>query len=436
MSARVSEASVRERARELLERIHVLEPRLNCYVVIDEQAVLAEAARLDALPAGERGPLHGRTLAVKDLVDVAGLPTRAGSSFFRRDPQHDAPVVATLRAAGALVIGKTNTHEFAWGITTENPHFGRTANPWDETRTPGGSSGGSGAAVAAGLAEIALGSDTLGSIRIPAALNGISGLRPATGVLPLDDIFPLALGLDTVGPFARDLATVQRVYEVLIGEAVPARSVRSACRLRGGAWDRLESYVDAALDAAVAALRAGGVTVDDVTWWDEELFPAVATVQQRAAAEVHRPFFAAHREDYGADVRGRVERALAAGEDAERDARAVITRARRSWEAATAGYEVALAAVVGSEAPVAPVPESFRDVTVQLAAPASIFGVPVAAVPIGFGPAGLPLGMQVIGTRGDVAAAMALGRAYQHLTGWHEQRPPLPLVQASMGRPT
>ena len=206
--------AVTGRARALLARIRDTDAQLRCYVAIDEDAVMREAARLDAMPPAERGPLHGRTLAVKDIIDVAGLPTRAGSSFFRRDPERDAPVVATLRAAGALVIGKTNTHEFAWGITTENPHFGRTGNPWDPARTAGGSSGGSGSAVAAGLADIALGTDTLGSIRIPAALNGISGFRPATGALPVDDIFPLALGLDTVGPFARDLATVQNVYEI------------------------------------------------------------------------------------------------------------------------------------------------------------------------------------------------------------------------------
>ena len=153
----MTETSVRERARALLERIRAVDAVLHCYVAVDEDGVLREAARLDAVPADERGALHGVSLAVKDIIDVAGLPTRAGSSFFRRDPVRDAPAVAVLRAAGALVIGKTATHEFAWGITTENPHFGRTGNAWDPARTPGGSSGGSGAAVAAGLAEIALG---------------------------------------------------------------------------------------------------------------------------------------------------------------------------------------------------------------------------------------------------------------------------------------
>ncbi|HEV2643734.1 MAG TPA: amidase [Candidatus Elarobacter sp.] len=421
----MSDGTVTERARALLERIATVDAQLHCYVAVDGAAVLREAARLDAIEPAARGPLHGRTLAVKDIIDVAGLPTRAGSSFFRRDPQHDAPVVAALRAAGALVIGKTNTHEFAWGITTENPHFGRTANPWDTTRTVGGSSGGSAAAVAAGLADTALGSDTLGSIRIPAALNGISGVRPATGALPLDGIFPLALGLDTVGPFARDLGTVRHVYEILAGAAVPHAAARRACRLRGGAWDRVDADVSSALDEAAAALRANGVVVDDVTWWDDELVRAVGVIQQRAAARVHAPYFAEHAAEYGEDVRARVAHALTLTERDEHDARAAVARARTSWNAATAGYDVALAPSAGAEAPVAPVPKTFRDETIPLVTPASAFGLPVAAVPIGFGPAGLPLGMQIIAVDGAIASAFALGAAYQRLTDWHERRPAL-----------
>ena len=421
----MDDATLRARAESLLARIAAVDAQLRCYVAVDQAAVLREAERLDAVAPAARGALHGRTLAVKDIIDVAGLPTRAGSSFFRRDPEHDAPVVAALRAAGALVVGKTNTHEFAWGITTENPHFGRTANPWDTTRTVGGSSGGSAAAVAGGLADIALGSDTLGSIRIPAALNGISGVRPATGALSLDGIFPLALGLDTVGPFARDLATVRRIYEVLAGAAVPNTTVRRACRLRGGAWDGVAAAVTAALDAAGDALRADGVVVDDVTWWDDELVRAVGVIQQRAAARVHAPYFADHGAEYGADVRARVARALTLTDADEQDARAVVVRARSSWNAATNGYAVALAPSAGGEAPAAPVPAAFRDETIPLVTPGSAFALPVAAVPVGFGPAGLPLGMQIVALDGEIASAFALGEAFQKLTDWHAREPAL-----------
>ncbi|HEX3551518.1 MAG TPA: amidase [Candidatus Elarobacter sp.] len=419
----LEQTSVVERAQALLARIDAENPRINAYVALDRDAVLRDAARLDAVPPAQRGPVHGVTVAVKDIIDVAGLPTRAGSSFFRRDPERDAPVVAMLRAAGALITGKTNTHEFAWGITTENPHFGRTVNPWSSDghdRTAGGSSGGSGAAVAAGLADVALGTDTLGSIRIPSALNGVSGLRPATGALPIDGIFPLAIGLDTVGPFARDLATVQRVYEVLAGAVVA--STPRACRLRSERWDRVDPAVASALDAAAAALRDAGVVVDDVAWWDEDLVGAVAIVQQRAAARVHEPIFATNEHAYGNDVRARVATALRVGEDDEHAARATIERARATWARATAGYDVALAPVVPSEAPMMPAPPDFRANVIPLVTPGSAFGLPVAAVPIGFGPAGMPLGMQLIATSG-VAAAFALGNRFQRLTDWHRRTP-------------
>jgi aspartyl-tRNA(Asn)/glutamyl-tRNA(Gln) amidotransferase subunit A len=425
-----NDATVTRRAEALLARIGELDPALNCYVALDEAAVLRDAARLDAVPPGSRGPLHGWTVGVKDIIDVAGLPTRAGSSFFRRDPERDAPVVAALRAAGALIAGKTNTHEFAWGITTENPHFGRTKNPWDAARIVGGSSGGSGAAVAAELCDVALGTDTLGSIRIPSALNGVCGLRPATGALPIDGIFPLTIGLDTVGPFAHDLATVQQVYEALAGAPLAPAVARRACVLRGGVWDRVDPSVTAALDEAASALRAAGVAVDDVTWWDDELVGAVATVQQRGAARVHEPFFAQHRDEYGEDVRARVEFALGVGEAAETAARRVIANARTTWSAATAGYDVALAPSVGAEAPVAPAPKTFRDETIPLVTPASAFGLPAAAAPIGFGPAGMPLGMQIIALAGDPSMAFALGRLFQAHTRWHERRPPLAAKRA------
>ncbi len=416
------------RAQALLERIDALNSRINAYVAIDRDAVLRDAAALDAMAPGARGPLHGTTVGVKDIIDVAGLPTRAGSSFFRRDPERDAPVVAALRAAGALIVGKTNTHEFAWGITTENPHFGRTVNPWSSDgheRTAGGSSGGSGAAVAAGLCDVALGTDTLGSIRIPSALNGVSGIRPATGDVSIDGIFPLAIGLDTVGPLARDLATVQRAYETIAGGPVRTVRVRRVCRLRGDRWDRIDPSVASALDAACAALRDGGVHVDDVAWWDEDLVGAVAVVQQRAAARVHDPLFAANASGYGADVRARVATALGITGEAEADARTAIEQARASWRRATGAYDVALAPVVGVEAPIMPAAPDFRANVIPLVTPASAFGLPAAAVPAGAGPAGMPIGMQLIATTPDPAAAFALGRTFQSLTDWHRRTPGL-----------
>ncbi|HTW83241.1 MAG TPA: amidase [Candidatus Sulfotelmatobacter sp.] len=400
--------TVRARAETLLAEIAARDGQLRCYVAVDRAAVLREADRLDAVPPHARGPLHGAALAVKDLIDVAGLPTRAGSSFFRRDPDVDAPVVRRLRDAGALVVGKTATHEFAWGVTTENPHFGRTANPLDPARIAGGSSGGSGAALAAGLADLALGTDTLGSIRIPAALCGLYGIRPATGTFPLDGIVPLALGLDTVGPMARDLAMVRRAYVVLAGADIPATAATRVCRLRGGGWDALAPATHAALDALVERLRARGVRVDTVDWWDDALARAVAVVQMHAAARFHAPLIAAHRDAYGADVRERVERALTVDDAALAAARATIDASLASWRAATAGYACALAPIARDEAPLAPAPPAFRDETIPLVTPASAFALPALAIPIGTGAHGLPLGAQIIGLDGMPGAAFAL----------------------------
>lgn len=417
--------NVTERCAALLERIHAFDVKLRCYVAIDEDAVVREAARLGAVPEGDRGPLHGTTLAVKDIIDVAGLPTRAGSAFFRRDPVRDAPVVEVLRAAGALVVGKTNTHEFAWGVTTENPHFGWTANPWDGARSPGGSSGGSGAAVAAGLADCALGSDTLGSIRIPSALNGVCGLRPALDALSLDGIFPLAPGFDTAGPFARDFQTLTLLYEVLSQRRLREPGTIRVCRLRGEGWERVDPSVARAVDDAVASFGEGGIVVDDVVWWDSALLPAVAVIQQRAAAKVHESMYARHSDAYGADVATRVAGALKTTQSEERAARETVAHARRNFSAAIAAYDVALCPGSAGEAPFSPAPATFREETISLMAAATAFGLPVAAAPIGFGPAGMPLGMQLVSLSPDASPALALGRRFQELTNWHTRRPAL-----------
>ena len=398
-----------ERARAVLDRIEARDSEMRCFVFVERDAVIAQARRLDALPQQDRGPLHGYLLAVKDMIDVAGLPTRAGSSFYRLDPETDAPVVKQLRDAGALVIGKTNTHEFAWGITTENPHFGRTQNPWDPMRIAGGSSGGSGAAVAAGFADIALGTDTLGSIRIPSALCGVVGIRPATGTFSLEGIVPLALGLDTVGPLARDMATVRAAYAVLADANPERRAPERVCRLRGGGWERVSAEVRNGLDALVDGLRTRGVIVDDVTWWDEDLAAATAVVQQYAAAQFHAPLVARNRASYGADVLLRVDRALTVTADDVARARMTIAAARESLAAATSGNTCAIAPVVAEEAPHAPAPNAFRDATMPLVTPASAFGLAALALPLARGAAGMPLGLQAIALDGDAFALFELG---------------------------
>jgi aspartyl-tRNA(Asn)/glutamyl-tRNA(Gln) amidotransferase subunit A len=426
--------SVREKAEALLARIARLDPEVNAFVTIDPEVVLRDAERLDAIAPHERGPLHGLAFGAKDLIDVAGLPTRVGSSFYERWPDEDATVVARVRAAGAFVLGKTVTHEFAWGITSENPHTGRVRNPWDPARIAGGSSGGSGAALAAGFCDFALGTDTLGSVRIPAAAANGCGIRPVTGTVPMDGIFPLAPTLDIAGPMANDLATLRITLAAIIaapivGGAAPQR----VARLRGGAWDDVSDAVARAIDEACATLRELGVTVDDVAWWDDALVSATTTLQRYEAARVHEPFHDVDRSKIGPDVRALMDAARDVTQADADAARATIASARTVFASATAGYGALIAPVLPDEAPRAPAPPTFRVGVVPRMVAAAALGLPALALPIGFGRHDLPLGMQIMGTGPDYAALLALGERYQSVTTWHLRRAPMAAETTTAG---
>lgn len=418
--------SAREHAERLLARIERLDPVINAFCAIDRELVLRDAERVDAIPPSRRGPLHGLGFGVKDLVDVAGLPTRAGSGFWSRMPERDAPVVARLREAGAFCLGKTVTHEWAWGITSENPHTGRVCNPWDLSRIAGGSSGGSGAALAAGFCDLAIGTDTLGSVRIPSAAANATGIRPATGALPMDGIWPLAPSLDVAGPMANRVGIVRDALATMTATPVreaplPAR----VARLRGGAWDAVEPHVARALDEACDALRALGVTVDDVGWWDQALIAATTTLQRCEAARVHEPFRDVDPSAYGADVRALLASARTLGPDDAAKAKARIAEARGAFDEAVRGYDALLAPVLGDEPPVAPAPPEFRAGVIPRMAPAAAFALPALALPIGFGPHNVPLGMQIMATRPEPDALLALGVAYEAATAFDALHPPL-----------
>jgi aspartyl-tRNA(Asn)/glutamyl-tRNA(Gln) amidotransferase subunit A len=213
------ESAPSEALEALAERIAALEPTVNAYTTLALERARAEARAADAAyREGRARPLEGLSLGVKDLFDSEGLRTTYGSRIeAERVPAADAAAVARARAAGAIVVGKTATHEFGWGITTNNPHFGPTRNPWAPGRIPGGSSGGSGAALAAGETVLALGSDTGGSIRIPAAFCGVVGLKPTYGRVSLAGAVPLARSLDHGGPLARSPADAELLYQAIAG---------------------------------------------------------------------------------------------------------------------------------------------------------------------------------------------------------------------------
>jgi aspartyl-tRNA(Asn)/glutamyl-tRNA(Gln) amidotransferase subunit A len=349
----------------------------------------------------EAGP--GVPLAVKDLVDTAGLVTTYGSAIFREHlPERTASSVARLEEAGYAVVGKTNLHEFAYGITSDNPHFGAVVNPLDPARIPGGSSGGNGAALAAGLCEVALGTDSAGSIRLPAACCGIVGFKPTGGLVPADGVFPLAPSFDTVGPMARSVGACRELLGAL-GSAVDGSSdVRAAL-----AWtEHADPLVRARVEEAAALLGAERVDFP----LPGDLNPAF----QVEAAAVHRELFAQHADLYGENVRRKLEAAFAVSEQeaaasvAERE-----TYRERALEA-LAGFDVLLTPTMPMVAPpVGPGDLVLRERMISLTRPFNATGWPALALPLGPAEHGLPASVQIAARPGDDAVVLAVAEALE-----------------------
>jgi aspartyl-tRNA(Asn)/glutamyl-tRNA(Gln) amidotransferase subunit A len=307
-----------------LERIEQLNPRLNAYVTLTTERAIANARRAtEEIAAGRyRGPLHGVPIALKDLFDTVGIRTAGGAKIFvDRVPTADATVVRKLREAGSVLLGKLNTHELALGVTTNNPHFGPTRNPWNPACIPGGSSGGSGAAIAAGLAAATLGTDTAGSIRIPAALCGVVGLKPTYGRVSKAGVLPMSWLLDHAGPLTHTVEDAALMLQAVAGydptdfSTVPlpvgdyttplTDDIRG---LRVGVpreyfYERLDDKVRAAVEAALGVLGTLGATIRNVAWPSAAgLMPAVSGIAVPEGKEIHADPLRERPADFGADV--------------------------------------------------------------------------------------------------------------------------------------
>lgn len=271
-AGKVTSVELVTRALEAAETIGAV---INCFVTLDREGALAHAAMLDAELADEkdRGPLHGIPTAVKDLIDTAGVVTTMGSRHFEHHvPEQDAAVVVALRNAGAVIIGKAHTHQFAYGPTGDRAHTGAALNPYDHRLMTGGSSSGSAAAVAAGLVPFAIGTDTAGSVRIPSAMCGTVGLKPSSHIISTDGVFPFGPSFDTVGPIAASVADTYTVLEALSGSSVIRQTDVSVAP---GPWSagvvacdlmsEMDAFVSHAFEAALAAIRELGVFVDTVS---------------------------------------------------------------------------------------------------------------------------------------------------------------------------
>ncbi|HEX6713060.1 MAG TPA: amidase [Thermoleophilaceae bacterium] len=352
-------------------------------------------------------------MAVKDLFDTAGIRTTYGSAIFRDHvPAATATAVARLEAAGYVNAGKTNLHEFAWGITSENEHYGWVPNPIAPGRIAGGSSGGNAAALAAGLVDAAIGSDSGGSIRIPAACCGITGFKPTYALVPLDGCFPLARSYDHAGPMARDVAGCEQMMEAL-APGFERIDVDLGELVVGVAWTEFaEPLVRARVEAAAALLP--GAHPIDVPLPPAEAYP----VFQREAAEVHEPLWREHRELYGANVAAKVERALRfTDEEVERGARERELY-REQIAGVMAGVDLLLTPTLMTVAPPAGLGDlPLRDQMIRLTLPWNTVGAPALSLPCGSAEDGLPASVQLIGAPGDDAFVLAAGRMLEARLG-------------------
>ncbi|MFG3229304.1 amidase [Kitasatospora sp. NPDC048194] len=423
----------------VLQRIEQVEPHLGAYVTVtaDQARRTAREAEHEAAQGRFRGPLHGIPVGLKDLIDVAGSPTTA-SSRVRADHRaaSDSTVAARLRAAGAIVVGKTHTHEFAYGLTTP-----QTANAWDRDRVAGGSSGGSAVAVASGAATFALGTDTGGSIRVPAALNGVVGLKPTYGLVPRRGVTSLSWSLDHVGPITRTVEDAALVLAALAGHDPrdPASVAASAVDYRPPSdpdltgvrvgvprthyFDHVDAEVATAVHRAVAQLEALGARLVEIdipmtrylqaTQWGLMVPEATAYHEStlRTAPELYQP-----------DVRILLEAGeLMSAGDYLRAQRA-RTLMRDAWARILEDVDLIAAPTVPTTAvragqdtvtwPDGTV-ESVPDAYVRLSSPVNITGVPALSVPVGHDSAGMPIGMQLLGRHFGERTLLRVGHAYE-----------------------
>ncbi len=468
---RRKETSPTEAVRAVLDRISAVEDRVHAYLYVDRAAALREATHWDPIAAGpDAPPLAGIPVAVKDNLCTRGWPTTAGSRILEGyHSPYDATVVARLRRAGAIILGKTNCDEFAMGSSTENSAFGPTRNPWDLDRVPGGSSGGSAAAVAAGEAVLSLGSDTGGSIREPAAFCGVVGLKPTYGRVSRYGLIAFASSLDQIGPFARDVRDAAQVLGVIAGRdpadstsadvEVPAYAGGLTGEIRGLRLGVVKEFlaeggdpgVIAAVRAAIDTLAGLGAECEEVSLPHAPyalpayylVAPAEASSNLARYAGVHYglratagdlyTLYARTRQDgFGAEVKRRImlgTYALSAGyyDAFYLRAQRVRTLIRRDFDAALARCD----ALLGPVAPTA----AFRlgeklDDPLQMylsdvyTVPVNLAGVPGISVPCGF-VEGMPVGLQIIARPFEEATMLNVAYAFEQATPFHKARPPI-----------
>jgi len=446
-----------ELTKLMLALIERLNPKLNAYITISAELALTQAKKAEAelfAPRGrkgqrDRGPLHGIPISLKDNIYTEGIRTTAGSKILKDFiPQRDAEVVVQLKEAGAVILGKTNMHEFAYGVTSNNPHFGLVRNPWDLARIPGGSSGGSAAAVAAGLCYGSIGTDTGGSIRIPASLCGVVGLKPTWGRISCEGVVPLSPSLDCTGPLARSVRDVAILTGVIYSRVSREPDLAKPGSLRSNPrkfclgiprqlfFDALSADVRKAFDSALRDLCKIGVTTADVSiplldevedagnhiaWVDASLF------------HTQQGYYPARAADYGEDVRSRLEMGT-------KVSAVDYLQALEIQKEFVVQFHLALAesdadAIVFPATPiVAPLMKEetchigthdypTRTLLLRHNRPANLGGVPAISLPCGFASSGLPIGLQIMGGVSSEAILLRIAQAFERIRPQLRQPP-------------
>jgi aspartyl-tRNA(Asn)/glutamyl-tRNA(Gln) amidotransferase subunit A len=434
-----------ELTTDCLARIERLNPKLNAFISVTAESALAAARQAEAeIRSGDwRGPLHGIPLALKDLIDTAGVRTTAASLLFKdRIPAQDAEIVRRLKAAGAVLLGKQNLHEFAYGGSSMISAFGEVRNAWNREHITGGSSGGSATAVAAGLGYGAIGTDTAGSVREPAALCGVVGLKPTYGRVSARGVIPLSTSLDHVGPIARTVADVTVIFAAIAGydragkasvdapvEDYVAALGKNLQPLRVGVpkkffFEDLDAEVASATNHALSGLAAMGAEIRDI----ELPVPTDRTLQIAEAYAVHAEFVARDSELYQPETLRRIRTGQNVSPETVLECRRDLERTRRDIVSIFADVDVLVTPTTPIVAPtIAELkqnPDLLRPQELLLlrnTRPINVWGLPAISVPCGFTEGGLPIGLQIIGPHWGEAVVLQVAHAYEQATTWHKR---------------
>jgi aspartyl-tRNA(Asn)/glutamyl-tRNA(Gln) amidotransferase subunit A len=431
-----------------LQRIERHNPVLRAYITVTEDEARNAAREADREIAGGnyRGTLHGVPIGIKDLYDLAGMPTTMGSIILKDNvPRQDATVVAKLKQAGAVILGKHNLHEFAFGITTENPHYGNTRNPWNTERVPGGSSGGTAAAIAAGLCAAGLGSDTGASIRAPASFCGIVGLKPTYGRASRFGVLPLAWSLDHVGPLGRTVADCAIMLQAIAGHdardpgsaeaPVPDFSAALTAGLKGVRigvpreyfFEVIEPDVDRLVREAIQTLEDLGASVREVSLPHVRHAQAAGNViMSTEAAAWHRDWLHERPGDYGADVLARIRGGLLIPAVDYLAAQQMRTLIQQDFLEAFSEIDVVVAPTAPVVAPPightsepgGPLNVAPRSVANRATVPCNLTGMPAISVPCGLDGQGLPVGLQIMARAFAEPLVLQVAAAYEAASPW------------------